>query len=107
MNYSDYITKKRELENDFKLNLQKLQKEFAISNDDIKMGDIISVPNQSLIVERKTITLNYDDMPVMNYHGTLCTQSGKPRKTYFNQSNFLQSDIRKVNGKPYVYTGKN
>lgn len=107
MNYSDYIKKKRELENDFKLNLQKLQKEFAISNDDINIGDIISVPNQSLIVEKKTVTLSYDGTPIMNYHGTLCTQSGKPRKMYFNQSNFLQSNIRKVNGKPYVYAGKN
>ena len=107
MNYSDYIKKKQELENDFKLNLQKLQKEFAISNDDINIGDIISVPNQSLIVEKKTVALSYDGTPIMNYYGTLCTQSGKPRKMYFNQGNFLQTNIRKVNGKPYVYAGKN
>lgn len=107
MNYSDYKKAKSELENDFKLKLQELHKKFAISNDDINIGDIISIPNQSLIVERKTITLEYDGTPIMCYHGTLCTKSGKPRKNYYNQSAFLQTIIRKVNGKPYIYTGRN
>lgn len=107
MTYSEYKKEKQALENDYKSRLHDLYKKFAIANDNINIGDIISVPNQSLIVEEKRVTLDYDGTPIMNYYGTLCTQSGKPRKMYFNQSNFLQTNIRKVNGKPYVYAGKN
>ena len=106
MTYSEYKQEKQALENDFKLRLHNLYKKFAVANDNINIGDIISVPNQSLIVEEKKVTLDYDGTPMMNYYGTLCTQSGKPRKMYFKVY-FLQKNIRKVNGKPYVYAGKN
>lgn len=106
MTYSEYKQEKQALENDYKLKFQELNKKFAIANDDIKIGDVISVPNQSLKVERKAVTVDYDGTPIMRYYGTLCTQSGKPRNMYFNQGGFLQTNIRKVNGKPYVYAGK-
>lgn len=107
MTYSEYKKEKQALENDYKLKFQELNKKFALAHDDIKIGDVISVPNKSLKVEEKIVTFDYDGTPIMRYYGFYCTKTGKPRKKFYNQGNFIQTVIRQVNGKPYVYAGRN
>ena len=103
MNRIEYQRKQEEIEQDYKNRKKLLDKEFADSNNKIKIGDIIEAPNN---IKIKVESMEYGQIfyfyPQFTYSGIRLTKSNKPyskRDTH----RLWQQNIILVNGKPYNY----
>ena len=104
MNKEEYLKAKKALEAEFEEKKKQLAREFAYSNNDVKIGDIITDHYKTIRVEKLLWGYDYgSNMPCMFYRGTRLNKKGKPVKREADDNRISQTDIREINGKPYKY----
>ena len=104
MNKEEYLKSKKALEEEFEEKKKQLAREFAYSNNPVKIGDIITDHYKTIRVEK--FLLGYDfgsRMPCMFYRGTRLNKKGEPVKREAYDNRISQTDIREINGKPCKY----
>lgn len=104
MNKEEYLKAKKVLEEEFEEKKKQLAKEFAFSNNDVKIGDIITDHYKTIRVEK--FLWGYDfvsHMPCMCYLGVRLTKKGEPVKREADDNRISQTHIREINGKLYKY----
>lgn len=104
MNKEEYLKVKKALEAEFEEKKKQLAREFAYSNNDVKIGDIITDHYKTIRVEK--FLWGYDffsHMPCMFYRGTRLTKNGQLAKREAEDNRVAQTDIREINGRPYKY----
>ena len=102
MNKIEYQRKQEEIEQDYKNRKKLLDKEFAHSNNKIKIGDIIEINGIKIKVELMGMSNYYNAYPQLVYKGIRLTKSNNPFKNN-EECTLLQQDIISINGKPYNY----
>lgn len=104
MNKEEYLKAKKALEAEFEEKKKQLAREFALSNNPVKIDDIITDHYKTIRVLK--FLWGYDfgsHMPCMFYRGTRLTKNGQPAKRDSYDNRVAQTDIREINGKPYKY----
>ena len=104
MNKEEYLKAEKVLKEEFEEKRKQLAREFAYSNNPVKIGDIITDHYKTIRVLK--FLWGYDfgsQMPCMFYRGVRLTKKGEPAKREADDSRVSQTDIREINGKPYKY----
>lgn len=104
MNKEEYLKAEKVLKEEFEAKKKQLAREFAFSNNPVKIGDIITDHCRTIRVEK--FLCGYDfcsHMPCMVYRGVRLTKKGEPAKREADDNRVSQTDIREINGKPYKY----
>lgn len=107
MNKEEYLKAKKILEEEFEAKKKQLAREYAYSNNDVKIGDVITDHYKTIRVEK--FLLGYDfgsQMPCMFYRGTRLNKKGEPMKRDADDNKVSQTAIREINGKPYKFEFK-
>lgn len=103
MNKEEYLKAKKALEAEFEEKKKQLAKEFAYSNNPVKIGDIITDHYKTIRVEKLLWTYNFGNPPYMVYRGTRLNKNGQPAKREADNNIVAQKNIKEINGKPYKY----
>lgn len=104
MNKEEYLKAKNALEEECEIKKKNLAREFAYSNNPVKIGDIITDHYKTIRVEKFLYGRNFGyTFPCMFYYGTRLTKKGEPAKRNTDANRVAQTDIREINGKPYKY----
>lgn len=107
MNKEEYMKSKAALEEEFCNSKKELDKDFALSNNPVKIGDIITDHYKTIRVEKFIIGYSYSsNLPCMFYRGTRLNKKGEPAKREADDNRVSQNDIKTINGKPYKYDAK-
>ena len=104
MNKEEFLKAEKVLKEEFEAKKKQLAREFAYSNNVVKIGDIITDHYKTIRVEK--FLCGYDfvsRMPCMFYRGTRLNKKGEPVKREADDNRISQTDIREINGKPYKY----
>ena len=104
MNKEEYLKAKKALEEECEIKKKHLAREFAFSNNPVKIGDIITDHYKTIRVLK--FLWGYDfgsQMPCMFYRGVRLTKKGEPAKREADDSGVSQTNIREINGRPYKY----
>jgi len=99
MNKEEYLSKQKELDNRIKLERFNLMKEYAYSNNLVKIGDIIK--DHSTIIEVDKIQMSRfldHEVPVLEYYGKKIKKDGKFFKDN-SREGIHQSNLKEINGK--------
>ena len=107
MNKEEYLKANKALAEEFEKKQAQLARDYAYSNNDVKIGDIITDHCRTIRVEK--FFWGYDfgsQMPCMFYRGTRLNKKGEPMKRDADNNKVLQTDIREINGKPYKFEFK-
>jgi hypothetical protein len=81
MTQEEYKSKFDEINNDFQLKLKSLAKEYAISNNPYKIGDVVTDHMGSIKIEQIQFTLGGGKyLPECAYTGIELTKKGEPNK---------------------------
>lgn len=78
MTKEEYIRLKNELNEEFKERLRDLGKKFALSNNDVKVGDIVSDRCNTIRVEEICVSGLLTTLPKVYYYGTRLTKNLEP-----------------------------
>lgn len=78
MTKEEYIRLKNELNEEFKERLRDLGKKFALSNNDVKVGDIVSDRCNTIRVEEIRVSGLLTALPKVYYYGTRLTKNLEP-----------------------------
>lgn len=104
MNKDKYVKAEKALKEEFEEKRKQLAREFAFSNNPVKIGDIITDHCKTIRVEKLLWGRNFGyTFPCMFYYGTRLTKKGEPAKRNTDANGVAQTDIREINGKPYKY----
>ena len=104
MNKEEYLKAKKALEAEFEEKKKQIAREFAYSNNDVKIGDVITDHYKTIRVEKLLWGHNFGTpFSCMFYRGTRLTKNGQPAKREAEDNRVAQTDIREINGKPYKY----
>jgi len=104
MNKEEYLKAKKALEAELEEKKKQLAREFAYSNNDVKIGDVITDHYKTIRVEKLLWGHNFGTpFSCMFYRGTRLTKNGQPAKRGAEYNRVAQTDIREINGKPYKY----
>lgn len=104
MNREEYLKAKKILEEEFEAKKKSLAREFACTNNPVKIGDIITDHYKTIRVEKLLCGYDYGSrFPCMYYRGTRLSKKGEPVKRDADDNRVSQTDIRQINGKPYKY----
>ena len=99
MNKEEYLSKCKELDDKIKVDRFNLMKEFAYSNNLVKIGDIIKDHSKIIEVDKMQISRFLDEgVPVLEYFGKKVKKDGK---LFLNNSRDVihQSNLKEINGK--------
>ena len=104
MNKEEYLKAKKALEEECEIKKKHLAREFAYSNNPVKIGDIITDNCTTIRVEKFVCGRNWGyTLPCMFYYGTRLTKKGEPAKRNTDANMVVQTAIIEINGKPYKY----
>ena len=104
MNKEEYLKAKKALEEECEIKKKHLAKEFAYSNNPVKIGDIITDHYKTIHVLKLFYGHKFGyPLPCMFYRGVRLTKKGEPSKRDADDNRVAQTDIREINGKPYKY----
>lgn len=104
MNKEEFIKAEKALKEDFEEKRKQLAREFAFSNNPVKIGDIITDHYKTIRVLKFLWGYNFgSQMPCMFYRGTRLNKKGEPMKRDADDNRVVQTYIREINGKPYKY----
>lgn len=83
MTEEEYIKRKEELAKEFDEKKEKLNREFVLSNTDVKVGDIVSDGHHTIKVDKIIIEAPYFgcSVPSASYKGVRLTKQLKPFKS--------------------------
>ena len=107
MNKEEFLKAKKILEEEFEAKKKQLAREYAYSNNDVKIGDVITDHYKTIRVEK--FLWGYDfgtRLSCMYYRGTRLNKKGEPMKRDADDNKVSQTDIREINGKPYKFEFK-
>jgi hypothetical protein len=104
MNKEEYIKAEKAIKEEFEGKRKQLAREFAFSNNPVKIGDVISDHYRTIRVLKLLWGRNLGDpFPCMVYRGVRLTKKGEPSKREADDNRVAQTDIKEINGKPYKY----
>lgn len=104
MNIDEYIKAEKDLKEEFEGKKKQLLKEFAFSNNPVKIGDVIKDHYKTIRVEKLLWGYNFGTpFSCMFYRGTRLNKKGEPVKREADDNRVAQTDIKEINGKPYKY----
>ena len=104
MNREEYLQAKNVLEEEHEAKMKVIAREFAFSNNPVKIGDIITDHYKTIRVEKFSWGYDFGSrFPCMYYRGTRLSKKGEPVKRDADDNRVSQTDIREINGKPYKY----
>ena len=104
MNKEEYLKANKALEEECEIKKKHLAREFAYSNNPVKIGDIITDHYKTIRVEKFFCGYNFGyKLPCMFYRGVRLTKKGEPAKREAGDSRVSQTDIREINGHTYKY----
>ena len=104
MNKEEFIKAEKALKEDFEEKRKQLAREFAISNNPVKIGDVISDHCRTIRVLKLLWCYNLGyPFPCMVYRGVRLTKKGEPSKREADDNRVVQKNNREINGKPYKY----
>lgn len=78
MNIEEFKTKLVELEAKYVGDVQQLKKKYALSNNTVKLGDIVTDHMGSVLVTK--ISVNYSEVPSAVFHGRVLRRDLSPTK---------------------------
>jgi len=99
MNKTEFEKQKQVLKDTYEKELDKLKTEYALSNNSVKIGDIISSSICIIKVEKILVAKQsyFSDLPECRYKGKKIKKDGKFFKD--NSDDIIyQSDLKKING---------
>jgi hypothetical protein len=101
MTYDEFLTAKSELEIKYKADLNRLLKECAMSNNPVKIGDIVQDRNGTIIkVEQMIVMGTGSVIPSCRYYGSSYTKKLVPFKNGQHET-IYQSNLKIINGEAY------
>jgi hypothetical protein len=104
MNKEEYLKAEKAIKEEFEGKRKQLAREFASSNNPVKIGDIITDHYKTIRVEKLLWGHNFGTpFSCMFYRGTRLTKNGQPAKREAEDNRVAQTDIREINGRPYKY----
>lgn len=103
MNKEEYLSKKRALQEQHDEQLKLLNKEFALDNNPVKVGDVIKDHYKIIRVEKFILSMTMNGTPILKYRGTRLTAKGEPAKREKDDNAIYQNNITEINGKPYKF----
>lgn len=104
MNKEEYLKAEKALEAEFEEKRKQLAREFAFSNNPVKIGDIITGHCKTIRVEKLLWCRSFVyPFPYMFYRGVRLTKKGEPSKREAEDNGVAQTNIKEINGKPYKY----
>lgn len=103
MNKEEYLKAKKVLEEEFEAKKKELSREFAYSNNPVKIGDIITDHYKTIRVLKFLWGYGYFRMPCMVYRGVRLNKKGEPAKREADDNRVSQTNVREINGHPYKY----
>ena len=104
MNKEEYLKAEKALKEEFEAKKKELAREFAYSNNPVKIDDIITDHCRTIRVLKCLWGYDFGSrMPCMYYRGVRLTKKGEPAKREADDNRVSQTDIREINGKPYTY----
>ena len=104
MNKEEYLKAKKALVEEFESKKKQIDKEFAFSNNPVKIGDIVTDNGKTIRVEK--LLWHYPFMskyPCMLYIGIRLTKTCNISKRYLFDNKVSQYNIIDINGKTYKY----
>lgn len=104
MNKEEYLKTKKALEEECEIKKKHLAREFAYSNNPVKIGDIITDHCKTIRVEKFLWGYDFGSrFPCMFYRGTRLNKKGEPMKRDADDNKIGQPNIREINGHTYKY----
>ena len=101
MNKDDYLKKNSNLIKEHKEKLLVLARQYALSNNPVSVGDIVTDHYHVIRVENIGIIVNsYNNLPMCCYYGILQKKSGGDFKNK-ERGTVTQSNLKKINDKAY------
>lgn len=95
MTQQQYEDKLNELTNCFEIDKKRLYKEYALSNNTVKEGDIIEdFTGMRIKVDRISVYVSFG-LPQCVYAGFLLTKKGEISKLKDNRSSIYQENLKK------------
>ena len=99
MDKTEFEKQKQVLKDTYEKGLVKLRNEFALSNNSVKIGDIISASSCTIKVEKILVAKQsyFSDLPECRYKGKKIKKDGKFFKD--NSDDIIyQGELKKING---------
>lgn len=103
MNKEEYLKAKKVLEEEFEEKKKQLAKEFASSNNPVKIDDVIKDHYKIIRVEKFFLATTFKGTPILKYRGTRLTAKGEPAKREKDDNAIYQNNITEINGKSYKF----
>ena len=104
MNIDEYIKAEKAIKEEFEGKRKQLAREFAFSNNPVKIGDIVTDHYKTIRVEKLLWGHNFGTpFSCMFYRGTRLNKKGQIAKRDSYDNRVAQTDIKEINGKPYKY----
>lgn len=98
MTFEEYEAKKKEILEEADRRIAEIGVEFALSNNPVSIGDVITDHYQAIKVDKIHVVGRLTFLPSCVYSGTLISKTGKPFKNG-KKSCVHQSNLRTINGK--------
>lgn len=99
MTLGEYFKSMANLEDEYKKSKAKLSREFALSNNPYKIGDMFTDHIGSIKIERIEIYFDSISIPECVYYGVESTKQGVPFKRQTNRGGYQSNDIKYLNKK--------
>ena len=96
MDKQEYIEKLKAIDGDAKKAKAALAKEFAMSNNTVKLGDIISDHANTIVVDHIGLGYSFDGTPQCVYRGVALTKKLVPKKNGSSEK-IWQSNLKMEN----------
>ena len=103
MNIEEYASRKKAIQEQHDEQLKLLNKEFALDNNPVKIGDVIKDHYKIIRVEKFILSSTTLGVPILKYRGTRLTAKGEPSKRDKDDNAVYQNNITEINGKPYKF----
>ena len=103
MNKEEYLSKKRAIQEQHDEQLKLLNKEFALDNNPVKVGDVIKDHYKIIRVEKFILSSTMNGTPMLKYRGIRLTAKGEPAKREKDDNAIYQNNITEINGKSYKF----
>lgn len=103
MNKEEYLKAEKALKEEFEAKKQQLARDFAISNNPVKIDDVIKDHYKIVRVEKFFLATTFKGTPILKYRGTRLTAKGEPSKRDKEDNAVYQNNITEINGIRYKF----
>lgn len=100
MTKEEYLDKLNALEKEMQCKKSQIGMEYALSNNPVKIGDLITDHMVTIKVEKIIPYMSYGSLPKCQYKGRRYTKKGVPAKSEEIETVY-QSNLMYINGEKY------